>query len=173
MGLDTVRTNAVTAPTLPSSLVAGVGAGAVAGLVNVGVVLLLHVRLPPADAAAGSSVLAGALGGVVYWLWSRISPRPVAALWLTSLLVATVDSIVVVTLPFPAVRHLPLVPFAGIVTPLLQMLALFHIGRFSHHYISIASIGPSLAQHYICAIVVSLLIPAISRSIGFSFNAQR
>ena len=49
----------------------------------------------------------------------------------------------------------------GIVTPLLQMVALFHVGGFSHPYISQTPTGPDLAQHYISAIVVSLLTPPV------------
>jgi hypothetical protein len=145
---------------LPLALAAGIGAGAAAGLINIGLLELSHSRLPPVLGTAGSSVVAGVLGGLVYALWSRISPRPVPALWLTSLLVATLDTIVIFTLPAPtAGRHLGLAPLAGIVTPLLQILALFGIGGSSSFHLPASFRGIYLAVHYITAIVVSLLIP--------------
>lgn len=148
----------------PTALAAGIGAGAVAGLVNVVLLMLVHARIPPVVATAWSSVVAGALGGLVYAIWTRISPRPVAALWLTSLLIATVDTIVVLTLPFPtAGRHLGLAPLAGIVTPLLQILALFGIGGSSPMHLPASAQGPFLVTHYVTAIVVSALIPVFIR----------
>lgn len=149
---------------VPPALAAGIGAGAVAGLINVGFLTATHARIPPVQATAWSSVAAGALGGLVYAMWTRISPRPVAALWLTSLLVATVDTIVVFTLPFPtAGRHLGLAPLAGIVTPLLQILALFGIGGSSPMHLPVFAQVPYLAVHYATAVVVSALIPVLVR----------
>ncbi len=148
----------------PLALVAGIGAGAVAGLVNIGLLTVLHARIPPVVATGWSSVVAGVLGGLVYGMWSRISPRPVAALWLTSLLVATIDTIVIFTLPFPtAGRHIGLAPLAGIVTPLLQILALFGIGGSSAGHLPASFLGIYVDIHYLTAIVVSALIPVLAR----------
>lgn len=148
----------------PLAFAAGIGAGAVAGLVNVGLLMLLHAHIPPVVATGWSSVVAGALGGLVYAMWSRISPRPVAALWLTSLLVATIDTIVVFALPFPATgRHIGLAPLSGIVTPLLQILALFGIGGSSRGHLPTSFRGIYLEVHYITAVMVSLLIPVFAR----------
>jgi len=146
------------------ALTAGIGAGIAAGLVNIALLLLTHNRIPPIGGTFGSSVLAGAFGGLVYAMWTRISPRPIAALWLTSLLVATIDTIVIFMLPFPtAGRHLGLGPIAGIVTPLLQILALFGIGGFGRGHMPTSLLGIYLAMHYVPAIVISALIPVFAR----------
>jgi hypothetical protein len=148
----------------PLALAAGIGAGAAAGLVNVGLLVLLQARNPPVMGTGGSSVAAGILGGAVYWAWSRISPRPAAALWLTSLLVATIDTIVIFTLPFPtAGRHIHVAALAGIVTPLLQILALFGIGGSSPGRMPTTFLGIYLEVHYVTAAVVSLLTPVFAR----------
>ena len=148
---------------LPLALAAGIGAGAAAGLIDIGLLELTHSRIPPALGTAGSSVAAGLLGGLVYAMWSRISPRPVPALWLTCLLVATLDTVVLFTLPYPtAGRHLGLAPLAGIVTPLLQIFALFGIGGSSPMRLPSSLHGIYLAVHYLTAIVVSLLIPVFA-----------
>jgi hypothetical protein len=132
-------------------------------LINIGLLELTHSRVPPVLGTAGSSVAAGLLGGLVYAVWSRISPRPVPALWLTCLLVATLDTVVLFTLPFPtAGRHPGLAPLAGIVTPLLQILALFGIGGSSPMHMPASFHGIYLAVHYLTAIVVGLLIPVFA-----------
>lgn len=157
------RSRAMGVP-VPLALTAGIGAGIVAGLLNLGILLLTHNRIPPIRGTFGSSVLAGAFGGLVYAMWTRISPRPVAALWLTSLLVATIDTIVIFVLPFPtAGRSLGLGAIAGIVTPLLQILALFGIGGFGRGHMPTSFLGIYLAVHYIPAIVISALIPIFAR----------
>jgi hypothetical protein len=136
----------------------------VAGLVNLGLLLLTRSHIPPLQATVGSSVVAGAFAGLVYAVLTRISPRPAAALWLTSLLVATIDTMVIFVLPFPtAGRHLGLAPLAGIVTPLLQILALFGIGGFSSGHMPTSFLGIYLWVHYLTAIVVSALIPVFAR----------
>jgi hypothetical protein len=153
-----------TGVSVPAALAAGIGAGIVAGLVNLAILTLTHSHIPPLRATFWSSGLAGALGGLVYAMWTRVSPRPVAALWLTSLLVATIDTIVIFMLPFPtAGRHLGLGAIAGIVTPLLQILALFGIGGFGRGHMPASFLGIYLAVHYIPAIVISALIPVFAR----------
>ena len=159
-----IRTKSTTRVPALLALIAGIGAGAAAGLVNIGLLTLTHARIPPVVATGWSSVVAGVLGGLVYALWSRISPRPAAALWLTSLLVATIDTIVIFALPFPtAGRHLGLAPLAGIVTPLLQILALAGIGGSSPGHMPTSFLGIYLEVHYLTAIVVSGLIPIFAR----------
>jgi hypothetical protein len=154
----------VTRVSFAAALAAGIGAGAAAGLVNVGVVVMLHARLPPLMATAGSSVFAGALGGLVYWAATRITVRPVPALWVTSLLAATADTIIVFTLPFPtAERDVHIAPLAGIVTPLLQILALVGVGGSSPGHLPANTQPAYLAVHYATAIIVSLLVPAFAR----------
>ena len=168
--MDRVRGNLYMTRSTPAGVsfgmtfLAGVGAGAAAGLVNIGLLASMHAHLPPVNATGWSSVVAGALGGIVYWAWSRISPRPVAALWLTSLLVATVDTVVVFALPFPvAGRHLGIGSLAGVATPLLQILALFGIGGSSSMHLPEAAQPAYAAVHYATAIVVSALTPVLAR----------
>lgn len=164
MASGTTQSSTMTSVRLPPALAAGIGAGAVAGLVNIVLVMELHSRFPPLEATGWSSVVAGLFGGLVYWMWSRVSPRPVAALWLTSLLVATADTVVIFTLPLPtAGRHLGLAPLAGIVTPLLQILALFGVGGSAPFHLPPAARPAFAAVHYAAAIVVSLLIPVFAR----------
>jgi hypothetical protein len=162
--LRMVLTRGTTGVSVPSALAAGVAAGIVAGLIDVGLQLLTRSHIPPIRATFGSGMLAGALAGLVYAAWTRISPRPVAALWLTSLLVATIDTVVISMLPFPTVgRHLGLGPIAGIVTPLLQILALFGIGGFGREHMPASFFAIFAAVHYVTAIVVSALIPVFAR----------
>ena len=161
---DYIRYSRGVGVSVPVVLAAGIGAGIAAGLVNIAILLLTHNRIPPIRGTFGSSVLAGAVAGLVYAMWTRISPRPVAALWLTSLLVATIDTIVIFMLPFPtAGRHLGLGLIAGIVTPLLQILALFGIGGFGRGHMPTSFLGIYLAMHYVPAIVISALIPVFAR----------
>lgn len=149
---------------VPAALLAGIGAGIVAGLINVAILLLTHYHIPPIRGTFGSGVLAGALAGLVYAIWTRVSPRPVAALWLTALLVATIDTVIIFALPFPtAGRRLGLGAIAGIMTPLLQILALFGIGHFGREHMPGSFLGIYSVVHYLTAIVVSLLIPALVR----------
>ena len=149
---------------VPAALFAGIGAGTAAGLINVAVLLLIHAHVPPLRATFGSSVVAGALAGLVYAGWARISPRPVAALWLTTLLIATIDTVLLFVLPFPTSgRHLGLGAIAGITTPLLQILALFGIGHFGRGQMPASFLGLYAVVHYLCAVVVSVLIPVFVR----------
>jgi len=162
--LRMARTRSSIGVSVPSALAAGIAAGIVAGLINIGLILLTHSHLPPIRATLGSCVLAGALAGLVYAMWARISPRPAAALWLTSLLAATIDTVVLFMLPFPtAGRHLGLAPISGITTPLLQILALFGIGGFGDGHMPASFHGIYLAVHYVAAVVVSVLIPVFAR----------
>jgi len=157
-------TRGTTGVSVPSALAAGVAAGIVAGFIEAGLQLLTRSHIPPIQATFWSSVLAGVLAGLVYAAWTRISPRPVAALWLTSLLIATIDTVVIFMLPFPtAGRYLGLGPIAGIVTPLLQILALFGIGGFGRGHLPASFFEVFTAAHYVTAIVVSALIPVFAR----------
>ncbi|HKX18674.1 MAG TPA: hypothetical protein VJT33_11745 [bacterium] len=149
---------------VPAALLAGIGAGIAAGLINVALLLLTHSHIPPTRGTFGSCVLAGALAGLAYAIWTRVSPRAVAALWVTALLVATIDTVLIFALPFPAAgRRLGLGAIAGIMTPVLQILALFGIGHFGRGHMPGSFLGIYSVVHYMTAIVVSLLIPALLR----------
>jgi hypothetical protein len=164
IGLRPVMPKASAGVSYPAGLAAGIGAGIAAGVVNVVLVVATRSRIPPVMATAGSSLVAGGVGGLVYAWWNRISPRAVAALWVTCLLVATIDTIVVFMLPFPtAARHVHIAPLAGLVTPLLQLLALAGIGGFSRGHLPPWSHGIYLALHYVTAAVVSVLVPIFAR----------
>ena|GEM_PF-1077827 len=163
--LRVIRTRGTIGVSVPSALAAGTAAGIASGLINLGLLLLTHSHIPPLRATVGSCVLAGAFAGLVYAMWTRISTRPVAALWVTSLLVATIDTVVIFMLPFPtAGRRLGLAPLSGIVTPLLQILALAGIGGFGRGHMPASYHGIYLAVHYITAVVISALIPVFARS---------
>ena len=147
-----------------TALMAGGGAGIAAGLVDVAILLVTHSHVPPVRATFGSCVLAGALAGLAYALWTRVSPRPVAALWITTLLVATIDTVLIFALPFPTGgRRLGLGAIAGIVTPLLQILALFGVGHFGRGHMPASFLGIYTVIHYTSAIVAGLLIPVFAR----------
>jgi hypothetical protein len=146
------------------SVIAGIGAGAAAGAVNIGLLALMHARLPPVEATGVSSLVAGGLAGIMYWAWTRLSTRPVAALWITSLVIATVDTAVVFALPFPtAARHIRVPGLAGLVTPVLQMLALVGIGGSAPAHLPSAARPAYVVVHYVTAAIASWFIPLIVR----------
>jgi hypothetical protein len=170
---DVERTGAVlrTAPAggahgvpVLQALAGGIGAGAAAGIINILVLVLSHSNLPPVTATGGSCLVAGALGGLAYALWSRVTPYPAAALWVTALVIAAIDTIVLFTLPFPtAARHVHMPALAGLVTPALQILAVFGAGGFSRMHMPASLHNIYIAVHFVTAIVVSLLVPAFVR----------
>lgn len=147
------------APSFGRALLAGIGAGIAAALASVGVAAAVHARIPPPEPTVGSAFLAGVLGGLVYAGWSRVVARPALALWITSLTFATAISILVAILPFPSGRDLIALPIPGLLVPLRQVAALAGIGHFSSFHFPSAYLRVAITQHYITAIVVSLLVP--------------
>lgn len=164
LGRFFIRRSRAAGVSVPAALLAGIGAGIAAGLINIAILQLTHSHIPPIQGTFGSSVLAGAVAGLVYAIWTRVSPRPVAALWVTAILVATIDTVIIFALPFPAAgRRLGLGEIAGIMTPALQILALFGIGHFGRGHLPGSFLGIFSSVHYLTAIVVSLLIPPFVR----------
>jgi hypothetical protein len=145
------------------TILAGVGAGLIAAVVAVGITAIMRARIPPPNASAGSALLAGILGGILYLWLTRITVRPAFALWIISLASATVISLLVATLPFPAGRGLPL-PIPGLLVPLRQAAALVGLGRFSSGYFPKPYLPVVYAQHYATAVLISLLVPWWSRA---------
>jgi hypothetical protein len=145
------------------SLLAGVGAGFVAAVASVAALYVLRASVPPRGPSAWSAFVAGILGGLVYALLSRVTSRPRAALWITTLGLATIISIVVATLPFPQGSVRFPIPIAGLLVPLRQVLALIGLGQFSDRRFPAAFLHVAIIQHYVTAVAVSLLVPRVAR----------
>jgi hypothetical protein len=110
-------------------------------------------------------VVAGALGGLLYGWLSRISRRPVAALWVITLVVATIDSLLIAALPLPVGPNPSTgIPIVGLVVPIRQLFALVGIGRLGTHHFPAAYIAADTGTHYVTAAAVSLLVPSWARS---------
>ena len=150
----------VAVPGWGMSLIAGIGAGIVAALVTVGLEFVTGAKLPPHVPTAWSAFAAGVLGGLLYGVLTRITSRPVLALWIITLLLATIDSLLIATEPFAqgsmSVGGLPIV---GLIVPLKQAAALVGLGHFSDRHFPRDSLLPDALVHYATAVVVSLLVP--------------
>ena len=155
------------APAWGVGLLAGLGAGVVAGAASVGVELALGARVPPHNTTFWSALAAGLLGGLLYAWLARAVPRPVPALWTISLLIATIDSALIAFLPLPSGGG-PRLPIVGLTVPLRQLLALVGIGHFGARHFPASSLAADTATHYITAVAVALLVPwwAPSRRTG-------
>lgn len=104
--------------------------------------------------------MAGVLGGLLYAWLSRTAARPALALWIISLALATIDSLLIATLPLPAGSSAPLgIPIVGLVVPVKQVLALIGIAHFGTRRFPAPSLPADAAVHYVTAVVVSLLVP--------------
>jgi hypothetical protein len=145
-------------------VLAGVGAGVVAAAGVLVTSALLHARIPPPVPAAGSAFVAGILGGLVYAFWSRSSARPAAALWITALFFATVISLLVALLPAPVGGAGRLSFAAGLVVPLKQLLGLVGLYRFGPRGFPGPFVRVVVLQHYVTAVLVSLLVPRWARA---------
>jgi hypothetical protein len=143
-----------------AGLVAGAGAGIVAALAALGTRLVMRSSLPPAGASAWSAFVAGVLGGLLYAWLSRAVARPALALWILSLALATIDSLLIATLPLPTGSSVPFgIPIVGLVVPVKQVLALAGIAHFGTRYFPASALPADTAVHYVTAAVVSLLVP--------------
>lgn len=153
-------THARALPNWGASVLAGVGAGAVAGVACVGAEIALHAQLPPRVPTLWSAFVAGILGGLLYGWLARVVRRPAAALWAIALAVATIDSLLIAALPPASGRGPSLgLPIVGLVAPLRQLLALVGIGHFATRRFPASSLLAFTATHYITAVAVSLLVP--------------
>jgi hypothetical protein len=121
--------------------------------------VVTHTSIPPARPTVASAFIAGVLGGLVYAAWSRVVSRPVLALWVTTLVLATTISVVISTLPFPAARIQLPIPIVGLVVPLQQLAALVGLGGFGTARFPAQFLPATITMHYLTAVAVSLLVP--------------
>ena len=148
------------APGWATSLAAGAVAGVVAALVSVVVEIATFSPVPPREATLWSAFVAGILGGLLYGVLCRTVRRPVPVLWVVTLAVATIDSLLIVMLPGASGRSPNLgIPLSGLTAPVRQMLALVGVGhlgtrRFPQTYLPVVT-----AIHCIVAVAVALLVP--------------
>ena len=140
-------------------LLAGIGAGLVAGVACVLLARVTHTRIPPVQPSFDSAFVGGILGGLAFAAWSRVVGRPVMALWVTTLVLATAISIAVAALPFPAVRVQLPIPIPGLLVPFQQFGALLGFGRFGTARFPAQFLPVTITMHYLTAVVVSLLVP--------------
>ena len=156
----TRTTNVHAGPSWGTSVLAGIGAGAVAAMACVGTEIALHSALPPRVPTLWSAFVAGILGGVLYAWLARVVRRPEAALWAIALVIATIDSLLVAFLPAASGRGPSIgIPIVGLVAPLRQLLALVGIGHLGTRHFPASSLLAFTATHYITAVTVSLLVP--------------
>ena len=143
-----------------ASIIAGAGAGVVAALASVGAEIVMHAQAPPRVATLWSAFVAGILGGILYGWLGRVVRRPAAALWVITLVVATIDSLLIATLPGASGPN-PLrgIPIVGLIAPLRQLLALAGIGHLGTRHFPASSLLPVTTTHYVTAVAVSLLVP--------------
>ena len=161
----------VAVPGWGMSLIAGVGAGIVAALASVGVEFATGAPAPPHVPTAWSAIVAGVLGGLLYGWLSRITSRPVLALWIITLVLATIDSLLIATQAFPeGSLSVPGIPIVGLVVPLRQAAALVGIGHFSQRHFPQAYLLTDALTHYITAVAVSLLVPWWAKPRGVQFR---
>jgi hypothetical protein len=154
-----VRVPAYSSAGWAMGLLAGVGAGIVAGAATMGV-SLIGGRVPPPMAAGWSALVAGAAGGLLYVWLTRVSSRPATALWIITLVIATIDTLLIALVPLPSGRGTVLgLPVYGLVVPIKQLLAFVGLAHFSARHFPARFLPTDAAMHYVCAVVVSLLVP--------------
>lgn len=138
---------------------AGIGAGIVAGLASVAV-SLVGGRVPPPIASWWSALVAGVAGGLLYVWLTRMTRRPAAAFWIITLVIATIDSLLIALLPLPSGGGTVLgIPLFGLVVPLKQLGAIIGLGHFSARHFPARFLATDAGMHYVTAVVVSLLVP--------------
>jgi hypothetical protein len=148
------------APGWGASIIAGAGAGVAAALASVGAEIVMHAQAPPRVATLWSAFVAGILGGILYGWLGRVVRRPVAALWVITLVIATIDSLLIATLPGASGPNRLLgIPIVGLIAPLRQLLALVGIGHLGTRHFPASSLLAVTTTHYVTAVAVSLLVP--------------
>ncbi len=148
------------APAWRAALTAGGAAGAVAAVAGLGLEAVTHSQLPPRIPTMWSAWGAGILGGILYGVLVRVTRRPVAWLWALTLGIATIDTLLVTTLPLPAEEGPRFeFPIIGLTVPFRQLLALVGIGHFSTFHLPGWSFAMYTIVHYITAVAVALLVP--------------
>ena len=142
------------------SVLAGIGAGMVAALATAAAELAMGVHIPPVKESALSAFFAALAGGLLYAALFETVRRPVTALWIASLGIATVDSLLVALLPMPAGRGFDIgIPIDGLIVPLRQLAALVGLGHFGSRHFPATLLPADTVLHYIPALTVALLVP--------------
>ena len=122
---------------------------------------LMRALLPPLVPTIGSAFAAGLLGGLLYSGLSRVFRHPVRVFWVLILVLATVDSILIATLPGAAGSTPPvLYPLAGLIAPIRQVAALLGLGQFSPRHFPAEALFAVTVIHYVTAACVALVVPA-------------
>jgi hypothetical protein len=143
-----------------SALLGGIVGGIVAALGVIGAVALLGSRAPAPPVAGASALLAGIIGGILYGILGG-ARRPAVWLWVSMLALATLWSVVVATTHAPAGG--PNVPYiVGIVTPLRQIAGLLGLLKLGPRGFPSALVRVFIVTHYVAAILVSLVVPAVA-----------
>ena len=138
----------------------GVVAGMIAAVACLAVSAFFRARFPPANSVAWSAFIAGVLGGLLYAWLSRITSRPAFILWVVTLVLATIDSILIITQPFPAGSGTVFgIPLYGLMVPLRQAAALLGIGHFTDRHFPADSLVSVTLLHYTTAAAVSIVVP--------------
>ena len=146
-----------------SGVLAGVGAGVVAALAGLAVGAVMRASIPPPFFVAWSAFAAGVLGGLLYAWLSRLIDRPAPALWIVTLVLATIDSALVAFVPLPSGPSPVRLPIVGLIVPLRQLAALAGIGRLGERRFSSTYLAADTMIHYATAVAVSLLVPALAK----------
>jgi len=121
---------------------------------------LLGGRVPPPVPTACSALLAGIVGGLVYVWLTRAVSRPVAVFWSVTLVLATVDTLLIALLPLPVgSASLWGAPIIGLTVPIKQVLVLAGVGRFGARHFPSRFLLTDTVMHYVTAVAVSLLVP--------------
>jgi hypothetical protein len=145
---------------LGAALVAGLGAGVVGALASVAAEVSLRVRFPLLTDTALSAFFAGLAGGLLYAVLVGIVRRPVSVLWILSLGIATIDSLLIAVLPLPAGPSLQVgIPIDGLIIPIEQLGALLGIGHFGTTHFPPMYLPADAVLHYIPALAVAVLVP--------------
>lgn len=147
-----------------AALVAGLGAGVVGALGSVGAELSLGVRFPLLTDTALSALFAGLAGGLLYAVLVGIARRPVLVLWILTLGIATVDSLLIALLPLPVGPSLQGgTPIDGLIIPLEQLGALLGVGHFGTTHFPPMYLPGDTVLHYIPALAVAVLVPRLAK----------
>jgi hypothetical protein len=145
-------------------LVAGAGAGLVAAITSVLTRFLMHALLPPLIPTVGSAFVAGLGGGLLYAGLTRVLSYPARALWVIVLVLATLDSILIATLPGAAGSMPPALFFlAGLIAPIRQVGALLGLGQFGPRRFPEQYLLAVTVIHYVTAVSVAILVPVLAR----------
>lgn len=145
-------------------LVAGVVAGVVAAALGLGLGAVIGAHLPPPRLVAGTAFTAGILAGILYWVLSRGSRRPLVWLWVISLALAAADSLLIAHEPLAAVRGPASLSFMlGLLAPFMQVLGLLGAVKLGHGHFPAAALGFDASLHFLTAVAACATISAWMR----------